>query len=217
MHKDLTGNWRSLADLGLEAPARTGVQADPLAQQRQDLEARETELQRQREATAREVAQRWEGGVAQDIGSTFYAEIDKALAPIKEAQKNTPKLYEALRKDFHDTVINTIHRNRQAWQMYMVKLAEARKVGTPDAAQGIARDFIKMATPAIAAHKFKFLKDAGIAVKSTSDVRHAELKSIDSHRGTSNGGSAPAPNKGNPLARMPGESASDFNLRQLRG
>lgn len=217
VHHDLTGKWKSLGELGQPTQNGTAPQADPLADERRSLEQERNQINQARQADQQALQQKWEGSLVGSIRDGLVAELDKALAPLKAAYEGKPKLYEALRRDFHDTVVNTARStNKHAWDLYQVRLAEARQLGTQEAVQNMAKEYLKLATPAIMANRKKFLEEAGAVVNDTSNKRHAELRSIDSQKGLNGSGAPPTPGAGAPLTRNVGETQQDFNLRQLR-
>lgn len=214
VHKDITGNWMALEDLGLATPGIAKV--DPLAGERQRLNEQQEQIRRERAQSDQAFTQRWDNSVASDIGTKLYSELDKALAPLKKMHESAPKLYEAARKDFHDTVLNTVRGNKHAWDMYQVRLADSRRLGTPEAAQKVSQEFMSMAVSAIKTHFREYLKQYGVVLKGTSDNRHTQLSTIDSKRDVGSNGSSPTPGKGSFPQRLPGETASDYNFRLLK-
>ncbi len=217
LHHDLTGKWKSPEELGQPAQNGQVAQADPLAEERQRLNTERQQINQARNADYQAYQQRWESALVGSIQNSLITELDKALAPLKASYEGKPKLYEMFRKDFHDTVVNTAkQQNKHAWDLYQVRLAEARRLGTQEAVQDMAKEYLKLATPAIMANRKKFLEEAGAVVKADSDTRHANLRSIDSQKSLNGSGASPTPGAGAPLTRLPGETQYEFNLRQFR-
>lgn len=217
LHHDLTGKWKSLKELGLSEQPGQVEQVDPLANDRRQLEQEREQIRQARQADVEAAQSKWEGSFVTSLRDGLIAELDKALEPLKAAYEGKPKLYNALRKDFHDTVVNTAkQQNKHAWDLFQVALNDARKLGTQEAITNMTKEYLKLAAPAIMANRKQFLEEAGTIVKTNSDTRHADLRSIDSHKSLVNGGAAPTPGVGAPLTRNPGETQQDFNLRQLR-
>lgn len=212
VEKDMTGKYRSVPPGQQQANA----QPDPLAQERAQLEADKAQIAQQRATDQQSFQRNWEGGLVGNITQGLGTELDVALAPLQKMHEASPRIYQALRKEFHDHVVSNIQRDKHAWDLFQVRLAEARRSGTPDAQKAVASEYVKLAKPIIQAERKKFLEEAGAVAKQQSDARHAELRSIDSKKALNTGGSPVTPSTGAPLARQAGESQSDFNLRQLR-
>ncbi|HXC05797.1 MAG TPA: hypothetical protein VNZ86_13640 [Bacteroidia bacterium] len=213
VHRDLTGNWMSEGDLGV-AP-QGGNQPDPLAGERQQLEEQRQQIQQERQQNVTAFNQRWDNGIATSTTNSLLSEVDKALAPLKSMHSKAPRMYEAARKDYYDSIVRAVQSNKHAWDMFQVKISQARRLGTPQAAQQVVGEYMQMAIPAIKASFRQFLRETGAVMTNISDARHAQLSSIDSKRDVGGNGTNPTPGKGAPVTRRPGESASDFNFRQL--
>lgn len=213
LHKDLTGKYREDI-LGGKTQAQPA--ADPLAEQRAEIEAREARITQLEQQHRESSQQQYETAINTKIGESLYAELDKALAPVKKTLEKTPRIYAALRKEFHEDVVKAAPQNRAAWDIFQVNLAKAKRSGSPEAVESVAKEYIRLVTPAITANRKKFIEEAGASAVNASERQHAELRSIESHKAPSNGGPAPKPSAGAPIERLPGESQTAFNLRQLR-
>ena len=213
VHKDLTGEYRPQ-----DGQPQQAVQAkdDPLSERASVLaqkEAKIAEFERNQRETA---VRQWTGEFGKQVEAGLFAEFDKALAPLKKMYEATPAKYTRARKDFHQQIVNDVPRNREAWELYQVRVADAQRSGAPEKMEAAAKEYVRLAVPVITAKRKAFLEEEGVAVQNQSNARHAELRSIDSKTAI-NGGAAPlSPGKGQPLVKLPGESAADFNLRQLR-
>ncbi len=217
VHYDLTGRWKTPEEMGRPQQNGQAPQVDPLAAERQQLAQQREEINQARQANYQAFQQKWEGDLVTSIKDGLVGELDKALAPLKTAYEGKPKLYEALRRDFHDMVVDQAKRlNKQSWDLYQVKLDEGRRSGTPQAQQDLVKEWLRLATPAIQINRKRFLEEAGAIAKTNSDARHADLRSIDNQKGTNGTGAAPTPGTGGPLTKLPYETVQDFNLRQLR-
>lgn len=204
---DMTGEW--LKD---QPPAMNagGQQADPLAEQRAALAAERAEIDRARQEQAQQQANSWRESVTANIGKAVYGEIDKALIPLKSSA--SPRIYEALRKEFHDNIVAKAANDRHAWDLYNVKVAQARRDPNID----LAAEYVRLVSPVIKAERKKFLEEAGVTVMQQNNARHDELRQVDQHKGLSNGAGTPGAPKGPQLVRDYGESQRDFNLRQFK-
>lgn len=216
VHKDLTGKYRELGN-GAVQPTHQTQQADPLAEQRAQLEAREARIRESEQQGQQRAAQQWEGAVNTKIRESLDAELDKALAKVKASYGTAPRVYNALKKEFHDVVRAGAAQNRAAWDIFQANLAAAKRSGSPEAIESVAQEYIRLAQPVIIANRKKFIEEAGVSAVAVNDAKHAELRSIDSHKAPSNGGAPVKPATAGPLQRMPGESQSAFNLRLIRG
>lgn len=214
--KDLTGKYRDIKGAKAVNGAQPAAHDDQFAQQRADLEAREAKLAEHQKQQATATQQQWTQSVESKIRDGVDAELDKALAKAKSAYGNAPRIYGALKKEFHEDIRKGVPQNKAAWDIFQANLAEARRSGSPDAVDGLVKDYIRLAEPVIRANRNKYLEEAGVAVVKANDAQHADLRSIDSHKAPSNGGAPVKPTKGPALERLPGESQQAFNLRQLR-
>jgi hypothetical protein len=212
VHKDFTGKWKDVKNGQLA----NATEADPLANERAELAQERERVQQIRQQQAESDQRRWTNEFGATVAKGMFDELDKALAPLKSLYKDTPKRYERSRKIFHDEVVSEVPKNRQAWDLYQVQLAKARRSGSQEDREAAAREYVKLATPVILAKRKQFLEEEGVAVKQASDARHTELRSIESHQAPSNGGPPVKPSTGPPLERKPGESQTAWNLRQLR-
>lgn len=211
VHKDLTGKYRDVQN-----GSQPVAQNDQFTQQRADLEAREqkiAQIERQNVTTAQ---QQWVQSVEAQIGKGIDAELDKALAKAKSAYDKAPRIYTALKKEFHDEIRKNAPQNKAAWDIFQANLAKARRSGSADAIDGLVKEYIRLAEPVIRSNRNKYLEEAGVATVNANQAQHAELRSIESHKAPSNGGAPVKPSKGAPIQRQAGESQSAFNLRQLR-
>lgn len=213
VHKDLTGDYRKQDGQPVQA---VQSQDDPLSQKAAELAEKEERIaafeQRQREAAARQ----WTSDFGKQVETNLLAELDKALVPLKKLYEATPAKYDRARKFFHDQIVSDVPRNKEAFDLYQVRVADARRSGSPEKMEAAAKEYVRLAVPVIMAKRKAFLEEEGVAVQNQSNQRHAELRSIDS-KAALNRGSAPLnPSKGEPLTKQPGESQADFNLRQLR-
>jgi hypothetical protein len=204
-HYDMTGEW-----LKEGAPAQNGQQPDPLAEERQRLAQERSEIERMRSETYQRQDQGWRQQTSAKIGAAVMGEIDKALGPLKAT--SAPMIYQALKQTFHDKVLAGAQRDSHAWDLYQVKVQQARS----DPSVDLPAEYLRLITPVIKEERKKFLEEAGVTVKQQSDARHAELRQIDGNKTLSNGSGSPGAPLGAPVKRNPGESSADFNLRQLR-
>lgn len=215
-HKALTGAYRPVDDAGKVVPG-PDRQNDPLASRTAELDARQAKLDETDQRNRQLASQKWTGEFGKSVATALYSELDKALATLKKMYEATPKKYERARKDFHDLIVADVPKNQQAWDLYQVRVAEARRTGSPELMTAAAKEFVRLAVPVITAKRKQFLEEEGAIVQKLHDDRQSELRSIDSQKAVNGtGGAAPTPGKGPPIQRTPGESASDFNLRQLR-
>ncbi len=206
---DMTGKW--LTDAAPANGAANGHAKDPLAMRQAELDQREQAIHQQQQQSYQQQVQQWNQAVNGRIGQAVNGEIDKALAPLKAT--SAPRIYESLRRDFHNLVVSGANRDPHAYSIYMARVQEAKRDGSVD----LPAEFVRLIQPVIKAERKKFLEEAGVTIKQQSDARHAELRQVDQQNGLSNGGGAgPSPVSSNPVARQPGESSRDFNLRQLR-
>ncbi len=206
---DMTGEWLKDAPPSVNG---TGGQPDPLAERKAALDAQEAEIQQQRQQQSQQQEQQWRQNVTAKIGTAVMSEIDKALAPLKKSA--APRIYEALRREFHDKVVGQAPTmDRHAWDLYNVKVQQARR----DPSIDLSAEYVRMISPVLKAERKKFLEEAGVNLLEQNESRHAELRQVDQHKGVSNGaGAGPGSPKGAPLVRDYGESQRDFNLRQFK-
>ncbi len=203
---DMTGEW--LTD---KPPAMNGNgQPDPLAERKAQLDQQAAELNQREQQEAQRQENNWRQAVTAKIGTAVYSEIDKALAPLKKSA--APRIYEALRREFHDKIIGQAQTDRHAWDLYNVKVQQARR----DPSIDLAAEYTRLITPVIRNDRKKFLEEAGVTVMEQNDARHAELRQVDQHKGISNGAGTPGAPKGPAVQRNYGESQADFNLKQLK-
>jgi len=203
---DMTGEWLKDAP-----PAVNGNgQPDPLAERKAQLDQQAAEIEQARQQQYQQQEQQWRSQVTAKIGTAVMSEIDKALAPLKTSA--SPRIYEALRREFHDKVVAQAGTDRHAWDLYNVKVQQARR----DPSIDLSAEYVRLITPVIKADRKKFLEEAGVSVMGQNDARHAELRQVDQHKGISNGAGAPGSPKSPPITRDYGESQASFNLRQLK-
>lgn len=207
---DMTGQWLKDAPGQQNGNGNGNGQPDPLAQRRAELDQRQADLDRRQQEAYQSQNQAWQQSVNSKIGAAVTSEIDKALAPLKST--SSPRIYSALRQDFHNLVTSGANRDRHAWDLYQVKVADARSNPSID----LAAEYVRLISPVIKEARKQFLEEAGVTVKQQSDARHAELRQIDSQKAVSNGSGSPGPPATQPLTKRLGETTADFNLRQLR-
>lgn len=208
--KDFTGKYRPVKGGAPAAP-----QADPLAEQRTQLEVREQALQRAEQERQVAADQQWTRNINDQIRDRVDGELDKALTAVKKTYGNAPGIYQTYKANFHNIIQKEAPKNTAAWDIFRVNLGRARRTGSD--IEPVIKEYVsRLAAPVIMAHRKKFIEEAGVSAVQASDAKHAELRSIDSHKAPSNGGSPVKPVTGQPLQRSPGETQSAFNLRLLR-
>ncbi len=221
VQKDMAGNYRTLEELGINAPATNGhaaatKTADPFAEERTRLAQERQQIDAARAQDAQAYSQRWNGAVQQSIAGNVNAELDMALKPL--VGKLTPRLYERERNDLHTIVAREVPtHNPHAWGLFQIKLAEARRTGSAEAIKSVAEDYRKLAIPVIKAHHRQVIEEALSGITPASEAKHAQLRSIDSKRSLTGGaGAAPAPNLGAIPPKGSTETQADYNLRLIR-
>ena len=212
-HRDLTGEFMKPSDIGLE-PAQQG-QPDPYANQKADLDRKLNEIRQWETNNRQSQVNNWNNKVSTDIGTQFFSEIDKALAPVKSMHPQAPGIYSAARKNFHDSMIKAMQANTHAWDIYQTRLAEARQIGSQEAANVAIGEFMKLAKSTIRENFRNHLKQFGVVLKTTSNARHDQLNNSSTKTDVGNNGYSPTPGKGK-IERAPTETQSDFNLRWLK-
>ncbi len=209
---DMTGEWlaQDAAKVQQQQPA------DPLREQREQLAAERAQINAERQQQYQTHQATWQQSVQNQIGGQLYGELDKALSNLKSTLP--PLLYDSVKQKFHDHVVKLVPTtNRYAWEVFQARVKDARQSGNTESQRELANEYQKLAAPIITTLRKKYLEEAGATVLKQSDARHAELRSIDQHKAATNGGAGAGPlSMAAPVKRAPGESTSDFNLRQLR-
>lgn len=221
VQKDMGGNYRTLEELGLTAPAANGQAAagktpDPFAEERTRLAQERQQIETARAQDAQAYAQRWNGAVQGSIAQNVNAELERALVPLKD--KLTPRNYERERNDLHTIVAKEVPtHNPHAWGLFQIRLAQARRTGSAEDIQAVASEYRKLAIPVIKAHHKQVIEEALSGIVPASEAKHAQLRQIDSKRTLTGGaGAAPAPNASQPIVKGPMETQNDYILRMIR-
>lgn len=213
VQKDLTGKYRSEAELGTQQPQQV---QDPLATERAQLAAERQQIANARQQDAQAYTQQWERSVNSQIHEALNAEMDLGLAPVKAMFKDSPEAYEALKDRFRNIVRQGVPSDSYKYDLFQTDYQGARSAGTRDRADNLVQHYMQMAKREIGKHRMDFMKKAGLAGKAQNDQLHSELRSIDSHRSPSNGGAPVTPGRGPSPVRNNNETAADYNLRLLR-
>jgi hypothetical protein len=201
-----------------EIKART---SDPLAIERERLQARQAELDRREAAAATE---RWRAAVADmnaKIGSAVSAEVETALAEAKAQYAKFPSIYEDSVKTLTGAVNESIRNNTALKGRVELLKQQARQAVSPERrlelAEQIAKLYGNYARQVAAIRKTAVLTERVKALKAQSDATHQRREAAAQHRAPGGGG---APVKRS-IAPVPGagyEVATRDNLmRDLEG
>lgn len=222
LNKDLNGEYMPSPNGNGTVPSNGAVNGhanvpDPLARERADIQRERQELDQARQQSFQAQSKAWANSYGGEVQRTLLGEIDKALAPVKSMHSKAPILYEGLRDKFHDTVVNMIHSDTTAMELFGVAQREAQRAGSAQSAQALAKRYMDMAIPKIRAARLDFLNKAGWVAQQRNDNTHSELATIDSNRTAGGGnGSSPSPSNGAAITRGKEETHGDFILRMTR-
>ena len=214
LNKDLKGEY-------LKPPQEGGAaqtQADPLAEERAQLAAERADLNRVRSQSGMAQRQAWNGAYNREVADSLVAELDKALEPLKKMHEGVPRVYQAVRKQFHDDIVSAVQRNTHAMDLFGVSADAAMRAGSLQSAQELAKAYLGMALPVIRRERAKFLTEAGVVAQRQNEARHTELATIDANRtvGNGSGGAAAPVVNGTPLKKEPNELHSDYVNRMVK-
>ncbi len=190
---------------------------EQLARERAEIQRERQQLDQARQQSSQYQSRAWNSAYGNEVQRTLLGEIDKALAPVKSMHSKAPILYEGLRDKFHDIVVNMVHSDTTAMELFNVATREAQRAGSSQSAQALAKRYMDMAVPKIRAARLDFLNKAGWVAQQRNDSTHSELANIDSNRTAGGGnGSSPNPSNGAAITRGKDEPHGDYILRMTR-
>ncbi len=222
LNKDLNGEYMPSPDGNGAAPTNGQVNGrasgpDPLARERAEIQRERQQLEQARNQSFQAQSKAWANSYGGEVQRNLLGEIDKALAPIKSTYSKAPIVYEGLRDKFHDHIVNMIHSDTTAMELFGVAQREAQRAGSMQSAQALAKRYMDMAIPKIRAARLDYLNKAGWVAQQRNDNTHSELANIDSNRTAGGGnGASPAPSNGTAITRGKDEPHGDFILRMTR-
>ncbi len=218
LHKDLNGDYMpSPNGNGTNGNGRAPA-VDPLARERAEIQRERQQLDEARNQSFQAQTRAWAGAYGGEVNRTLMSEIDKALAPLNKMHSGAPLLYEGARQQYHDRIVNMIHSDTTAMELFGVAQREAQRAGSMQSAQALAKRYMDMAIPKIRAARLDFLNKAGWVAQKQNDSTHSELATIDSNRTAGGGGNgaAPNPSNGSAITRGKDEPHGDYILRMTR-
>ncbi len=204
------GTFRDPAQSAQQPQQQPGqVHPDILrAQQILAQASQQTQLQNQQRLAA------FDKNVTTAANRAIVYDVDQALAPLKTAI--SPFLYESLRDKFVAEIDKGLAQNRDGMRQFDIRKSQAQRTASETDVQQLARMKRQMAASIIIAKRSEFIKAAGANLVEQSTKRHAQLQHTSS-RTSPNASQIPVKRDiSAALERAPGETHSDWMLRQVK-
>ena len=163
---------------------------------------------------ARQAEQSFANSVNSSIRNSLMADIEAALAPVKEQEPE--KRYRAIVRQFHDDIVQTISQNPANLRTYNEALALAKSNPSEENIRKAGKAWAEAARPTIRSLRPGYVKGSLGPKAQESAERHKTLEEASQRRG----GTSVASPVGKSLATgtsgpQPGESQYDFRKRQF--
>lgn len=210
-----------LNDAALLLSTITGIPINGTASPKAAPESPNAEVQRlqQRVRELETVHQRkaQEGIHAKVMGyldDTVARDVDQALAPLKDAFKNSPLIFEATRNQAIAEVKQVARSNRSVGAEIEKALSVMVRSGTTNGVDRVQKLFRGAYSDPLKVIRSKYLQAAGVALVGKNDEQRAILQQSANKTAPANG-AAPAQSQ-TFSARQQGESVDDFRRRSIR-
>ena len=212
LHHDLFGKYFDPKSKG--ASSAMQPQADAIDERLRRAEAAEQRVQQAQNQQRQAAVQAFGSEIDGKVQDALNSDIEQALAKIKDSVH--PKAFAGMKAQFLSEVKADIDKNREAKRLFEIAKAEAVRTGDKSRIANLVRQYRQTALNPILSRRAEYITAAGLAVKSESDARHAQLQRSASKTAPASTG-APVPQDIRPalVERKSGESHTDWMRRRI--